>query len=234
MNFEFKPIGMIRSCFTDKFGIPRQPGLVKSATATLELLPPFNQPEALRGLEEFSHLWISFVFHAAASRNWKATVRPPRLGGNERIGVFASRSNFRPNPLGLSVVKLLRVKGSTLELGGGDFLNGTPVLDIKPYLPYSDSLPDAVGAFASEPPRPENSVSFLPEVEKKFRTLETENRPNLRQLISDMLSFNPRPAYQNNDPDRIFGTTVFDLEVKWKQTVDRVAVIELKKKVRSS
>lgn len=227
MNFDFKPIGTIRSCYTDKFGIPRQPGLVKSATATLDLLPPFNQPEAFRGLEDFSHLWITFVFHQSVSNGWKATVRPPRLGGNERIGVFASRSNFRPNPIGLSVVELLEVSGTTLKLGGGDFLNGTPVLDIKPYIPYSDSIPDAAGAFAAEPPRSGNSVEFLPEVEPKFQTLENTNRPNLRRLITDMLSFNPRPAYQEDDPDRTYGTTVFDLEMKWKQTNQSVTVISL-------
>ncbi|MDF7825942.1 tRNA (N6-threonylcarbamoyladenosine(37)-N6)-methyltransferase TrmO [Pontiellaceae bacterium B12227] len=227
MNFEFKPIGMIRSCYTDKFGIPRQPGLVKSARATLELLPPFNQPEAFRGLAAFSHVWITFVFHATATSTWKATVRPPRLGGNERVGVFASRSNFRPNPIGLSVVELQEVNGTVLTLGGGDFLDGTPVLDIKPYIPYSDSLPEARGAFAAEPPRPGNSVEFTPDVEAKFQTLETAARPNLRQLISDMLAFNPRPAYQNNDPDRIFGTTVFDLEVKWKQAGHVVSIISI-------
>lgn len=237
MNFEFKAIGMIQSCYTDKFGIPRQPGLVKSATATLELLPPFNQPEAFRGLEGFSHVWITFVFHQSVSKDppsqssgvtdWKATVRPPRLGGNERVGVFASRSNFRPNPIGLSVVELKSVEGIKLTLGGGDFLDGTPVLDIKPYIPYSDSIPNAKGAFASEPPRPGNSVAFLPEVEQKFQGLETEARPNLRQLISDMLAYNPRPAYQKDDPDRIFGTTVFDLEIKWKQSHERIEVVSI-------
>ncbi|MDF7800986.1 tRNA (N6-threonylcarbamoyladenosine(37)-N6)-methyltransferase TrmO [Pontiellaceae bacterium B1224] len=228
MEINFKPIGIIRSCYTDKFGIPRQPGLVKSATAKLELLPPYNQPEAFRGLEDFSHLWITFVFHQSISNGWKSTVRPPRLGGNERIGVFASRSNFRPNPIGLSVVELKKVDGISLTLGGGDFLDRTPVLDIKPYIPYSDSLPDAHGAFAAEPPMPGNSVTFLPEVEQKFQSLETGERPNLKQLISDMLSYNPRPAYQNDDPERIFGTTVFDLEVKWKESGHRVTVFDVR------
>ncbi|MEI6891884.1 MAG: tRNA (N6-threonylcarbamoyladenosine(37)-N6)-methyltransferase TrmO [Pontiella sp.] len=227
MNFEFKSIGIIRSCYTDKFGIPRQPGLVKSATATLELLPPFNQPEAFRGLNDFSHVWISFVFHQSISNAWKATVRPPRLGGNERIGVFASRSNFRPNPIGWSVVVLQEVKGTTLKLGGGDFLDETPVLDIKPYIPYSDGLPDAQGGFADDVPKPGNSVAFLPEVEQKFPSLETDARPHLRQLIADMLSYNPRPAYQKEDPDRIFGTKVFDLEVRWTQAEQRVTVVSM-------
>ncbi len=227
MNFEFKPIGTIRSCYTDKFGIPRQPGLVKSATATLELVPPFNQPEAFRALDNFSHLWITFVFHATASNDWKATVRPPRLGGNERIGVFASRSNFRPNPIGLSVVELLEVNGIELTLGGGDFLDGTPVLDIKPYIPYSDRLKEAQGGFANEVPNPGNTVEFSRDVEEKFQTLETPERPRLKQLISDMLAYNPRPAYQHDDPERVYGTTVFDLEVKWTQIKNQVLVVAL-------
>ena len=207
----------------DKFGVPRQPGLVKSATATLELLPPFNQPEAFRGLDDFSHVWITFIFSSIGfPRVGKSTVRPPRLGGNERIGIFATRSNFRPNPIGLSVVELKHVEGIKLTLGSGDFLDGTPILDIKPYVPYSDSLPNARGAFASEPPMPGNAVTFLPEVEQKFQSLETVDRPNLRQLISDMLSYNPRPAYQNNDQERVFGTTVFDLNIKWKQAGDKI------------
>lgn len=227
MDFTFKAIGMIRSCYTDKFGIPRQPGLVKSATATLELVPPFNQPEAFRGLEAFSHVWISFVFSQSISKGWKATVRPPRLGGNERVGVFASRSNFRPNPIGLSVVELLEVNGTELKLGGGDFLDGTPVLDIKPYIPYSDRIPDAAGAFAGHAPRPGNAVEFLPAVEAKFQSLETAARPRLRQLIADMLSYNPRPAYQQDDPERVYGTTVFDVEVRWKQVDNQVTVVEI-------
>lgn len=227
MNFNFKPIGTIRSCYTDKFGIPRQPGLVKSATAILELVPPYNQPEAFRGLDNFSHLWITFVFHATASNDWKATVRPPRLGGNERIGVFASRSNFRPNPIGLSVVELLEINGTELKLGGGDFLDGTPVLDIKPYIPYSDRLEEAQGGFANETPTPGNVVEFSRDVEERFQTLETPERPNLKQLICDMLAYNPRPAYQNDDPERVYGTTVFDLEVKWTQIKNQVLVVAL-------
>lgn len=228
MSFKFKPIGIIHSCYTDKFGTPRQPGLVKSATATLELLPPFNQAEALRGLDDFSHVWITFVFHQTASTDWKATVRPPRLGGNERIGVFASRSNFRPNPIGLSVVELLEVSGTTLKLGGGDFLDDTPVLDIKPYIPYVDSVPDASGAFAGSAPEATNNVIFTPETEQQLPALETPERPNLRQLLIDMLSYNPRPAYQENDPDRRYGTTVFDLDVKWKQAGRDVTIIQLR------
>lgn len=229
MDFNFKPIGLIRSCYGEKFGIPRQPGLVKSATATLELLPPYNTVEAARGLEEFSHVWIVFLFHQSSRDLWKATVRPPRLGGNERIGVFASRSNFRPNPIGLSVVELLRIEGTRLHLGGGDFLDETPVLDIKPYIPYVDSVPGAQGAFASSAPEAVNLVEFTSETECAVKNLENADRPALRQIICDMLAYNPRPAYQNGDPDRLFGTRLFDLEVRWKQHDTRVTVVTIEK-----
>ncbi|MCK5844265.1 MAG: tRNA (N6-threonylcarbamoyladenosine(37)-N6)-methyltransferase TrmO, partial [Victivallales bacterium] len=131
MNIE--PIGIIHSCFKEKFGIPRQSRLIQSATATLELIAPYNVEEALRGIEEFSHLWIVFAFHESVCEKFQPTVRPPRLGGNTRVGVFATRAPFRPNPIGLSVVELKGVNKTTLELAGGDFLDGTPVLDIKPY-----------------------------------------------------------------------------------------------------
>ena len=227
MQTAFTPIGTIQSCYGEKFGIPRQPGLVKSATATLKLLPPYNTPDALRGLEEFSHLWIIFVFHQSAREQWKATVRPPRLGGNERVGVFASRSNFRPNPIGLSVVELLEIEGTTLKLGGGDFLDGTPVLDIKPYIPYADRILDAEGAFADAAPESSNRVEFSPEAERAVQELENETRPALRQLICDMLAYNPRPAYQPNDPDRVFGTRLFDLELRWRQRGTAVEVVQV-------
>lgn len=223
----FTPIGTIHSCYGEKFGIPRQPGLVKSATATLELRPPFNTPDALRGLEAFSHLWVVFVFHQSIREQWKAMVRPPRLGGNERVGVFASRSNFRPNPIGLSVVELSEVDGSTLKFGGGDFLDGTPVLDIKPYIPYADRIPGATGAFAEHAPEPINNVEFTDETEHSIQIMEDENRPALRQLICDMLAYNPRPAYQSNDPNRMFGTRLFDLELRWRQTGTAVQVVQV-------
>lgn len=221
MNIE--PIGIIHSCFKEKFGIPRQAGLVKSASATLELLPPYNIAAALRGIEEFSHLWIVFIFHESICETFQPTVRPPRLGGNTRVGVFATRSPFRPNPIGLSVVELKKVNGTTLELAGGDFLDGTPVLDIKPYIPYADAIPGARGGFAGGAPEPVNTVRFAPEAEQVFQTLEKTEQ----QLIRDMLGFDPRPAYQANEPKRIFGTRVFDRDVKWKQANNMITVISL-------
>ncbi len=152
---QIEPVGVIESCFKEKFGIPRQPGLVEAACASLRLLPPYDRAEAVRGLEGFSHVWLIFGFHATAAQGWRPTVRPPRLGGNARLGVFATRSTFRPNPLGLSVVRLLDIdtrRGVQLQLAGGDLLNGTPVYDIKPYLPYADALSEAVGGFAPDGP----------------------------------------------------------------------------------
>ncbi|NOU35806.1 MAG: tRNA (N6-threonylcarbamoyladenosine(37)-N6)-methyltransferase TrmO [Kiritimatiellaceae bacterium] len=221
MNIE--PVGIIRSCFKEKFGIPRQPGLIKSATATLELLPPYNVAEALRGIEKFSHLWIVFAFHESICETFQPTVRPPRLGGNTRLGVFATRSPFRPNPIGLSVVELKAVRGTTLELIGGDFLDGTPVLDIKPYIPYADSIPGARGGFADDAPEPVNTVALTPEAQTVFQTLEK----NQQQLITDVLSYNPRPAYQDDDPARIFGTRLFDFDVKWKHAGKSVTIISI-------
>lgn len=228
-SIQLDPIGVIRSCYKEKFGIPRQPGIVRSATATLELIPPYNNAESLRGLEEFSHIWVIFLFHASNRENLKATVRPPRLGGNKRIGVFASRSNFRPNPIGLSVVELQQISESTLHLSGGDFLDHTPVLDIKPYIPYSDSIPSAQGAFASSAPQPSNQIIFTDEARRSVTELENADRPALKQLISDMLGFNPLPAYRKDDPERTFGTRIFDLEVKWKQVEEKTTVVQIEK-----
>lgn len=221
MNIE--PIGTIHSCFKEKFGIPRQSGLIKSATATLELLPPYNVQEALRDIGEFSHLWIVFLFHKSLCKTFQPTVRPPRLGGNTRIGVFATRAPFRPNPIGLSVVELRKVNGTKLELAGGDFLDGTPVLDIKPYIPYADSVPDANGSFANTAPEPVNTVKFTAAATAIFQTLEEKDR----QLIKDVLSYNPRPAYQDNDPNRVFGTRLCNWEIHWKQDGNHISVESL-------
>jgi tRNA-Thr(GGU) m(6)t(6)A37 methyltransferase TsaA len=224
MNIE--PIGVLHSCYKEKFGIPRQSGVIQSATATLELLAPYNVEEALRGIEEFSHLWIVFVFHKNIGAKFQPTVRPPRLGGNVRKGVFATRSPFRPSSIGLSVVELKKVIGTKLELAGGDFLDGTPVLDIKPYIPYADSIPKATGGFAPTAPKPQNTVAFSPEAEAVFQTLEKDQQ----QLIRDMLRHDPRPAYQADDSDRIFGTTVFDLDLNWKHAENTIQVTAINRK----
>lgn len=216
MHFAFEPIGIIHSCFKEKFGIPRQPGLVTEARATLELLPPYNREEAVRGLEGFSHLWVVFVFHASMQEKWKPTVRPPRLGGNRRLGVFATRSPVRPNPIGLSVVTLEKIVCEAgrveLRLKGIDLLDGTPVLDIKPYVPYVDSIPDASGGFADEAPAAAFEIGFSPEALHACQA-----HPGLETLIRQVLAQDPRPAYYGKGGGRqSFGMKLADCDVKWE------------------
>lgn len=165
-TFGFRQIGVVRSPYKEKFAAPRQPGLVADGVGELHLLPPYNQAEAVRGLMEFSHIWLLFVFHQTPEGGWRATVRPPRLGGNSRMGVFATRSPFRPNPIGMSLVALegitLRGADVILRLGSLDLVDGTPVVDIKPYLPYAESLPNARAGFAQAGPRRYPTGHFLP------------------------------------------------------------------------
>lgn len=225
--FEFKPIGVIHSCFGEKFGIPRQPGLVPAARATLELLPPYDQPAAVRGLEGFSHLWVIFVFHAIPAGNWRPTVRPPRLGGNQRLGVFATRSTFRPNPIGLSAVRLERIAAErgpvTLHLAGVDLLDGTPVLDLKPYVPYADQIPEATGGFAAQAPEPVLTVRFSRQAEAFCATWSDRD---LRTLIVQVLSQDPRPAYAATTPTA-HGMTLCGLNVRWKVRGGLAYVIDI-------
>jgi tRNA (adenine37-N6)-methyltransferase len=227
-DFTFTPIGLIHSCFREKFGIPRQAGLVPEAQALLEILPPFDQPDAFRGLEGFSHIWIVFVFHQCCNRSWKATVRPPRLGGNQRIGVFASRSGFRPNPIGQSVVSLLgikREKGSVLlHLGGIDILDKTPVIDIKPYLPYADSVPSAIGGYAHHAPDPQRKVVFSAQALCACRTLESGVHPDPQGLITALLAQDPRPAYCSDNGRQRFGMRLWDLDIKFRVTATEVLI----------
>jgi tRNA-Thr(GGU) m(6)t(6)A37 methyltransferase TsaA len=227
--FPFEPIGMVRSCFREKFGIPRQPGLAPAARATLELLPPYAQPVIVRGLEDFSHLWLLFVFHGIPGGRWQPTVRPPRLGGNRRLGVFATRSPFRPNPLGLSAVRLERIAISSgriaLHLAGVDLLDGTPVLDIKPYLPYVDDIPEATGGFAPEAPIVELTVEFSPQAAGFCVDWPCGD---LRELIIQILRQDPRPAYERGKAtSQQYGIKLYNFDIKWK-AVDGIAyVIEI-------
>ncbi len=230
MDISLQPIGIIHSPFKEKFAVPRQPGLVPSVTAKLELFSFCNQQEILRGLEDFSHIWLIFIFHQNLDRPWRPTVRPPRLGGNQRVGVFASRSPFRPNPLGLSAVELLKTEwnssGSVLHLRGADLVDGTPVLDIKPYLPYSDALPQAKGAFA--PQRPTTiEVAFSPQAEQQLVELR-DCYPHLRQTICELLGQDPRPAYRGKKvDDRLYGVSLYDLNLKWKMEADTALVLSV-------
>jgi tRNA-Thr(GGU) m(6)t(6)A37 methyltransferase TsaA len=233
MEFSFKPIGIIHSCYKEKFGIPRQPRLVTEARAVLELLPPYNREEALKGLEGFSHVWIMFIFHASMREHWKATVRPPRLGGNRRLGVFATRSNFRPNPLGMSAVELEnfgRENGKIcLHLKGGDFLDGTPVVDLKPYVPFVDSIPDARGGFAHEAPAADLDVEFSPQARQFCLDQEKAAIPKLREFITQMLRNDPRPAYyDSSNPQReSFGIRIYQFDVRWTMHNGQILVTEI-------
>ncbi|MDN0084339.1 tRNA (N6-threonylcarbamoyladenosine(37)-N6)-methyltransferase TrmO [Crenobacter sp. SG2305] len=223
----FAPIGVIHSPYKEKFGIPRQPSLVPAARITLELVPPFDQPDAVRGLEAFSHVWIHFVFHETAARGWTPLVRPPRLGGNARVGVFASRSTHRPNPLGLSLVELLGVdttNGVRLLLGGADLLDGTPVLDIKPYIPFVEARPEARGGFVDGPP-PVLRVEWS-ERARADLAAAADVPTGFAELIEQVLQQDPRPAYQD-DPERVYGVRLDRFDVRFRVAGNDVQVLEI-------
>jgi tRNA-Thr(GGU) m(6)t(6)A37 methyltransferase TsaA len=216
MEFSFPAIGIIHSCFKEKFGIPRQPGLAPLARGQLELFPPYNNPAAVSGLDACSHLWIQFVFHANRRDEWKPKVKPPRLGGNKSLGTFATRSPIRPNPIGLSVVKLdgIEQQGDKLwlTLSGIDLLDGTPILDIKPYVPYVDCITTATNAFAPIPPA-HVAVSFASDTKSQ---LNTHSNTSLRELIVQILQQDPRPSYQAPEPERVYGMKLLDVDIRWQ------------------
>ena len=231
MEINFKPIGVVHSCFKEKFGIPRQPGLAPAATATIELLPPYDREEALSGLDQFSHIWVLFLFHGCQRDEWKPTVRPPRLGGNQRVGVYASRSMFRPNPIGMSAVKLERIEQLTgrrlLHISSMDLLDQTPVLDIKPYIPYSDCISDAQAGYAPEPPSASMQIVFSEQAMSQCAEL-SDQFPAIRELIEQLLGQDPRPAYyaagnQRNE----FGMKLYDVDVKWQVDDKLVTVLSV-------
>ena len=203
-------IAYVRSPYKQKFGVPRQPGLVPSARVCIELLPEFSA-DCVRGLESFSHIWVQFVFHGMAGAGWQPLVRPPRLGGNRKMGVFATRSPFRPNPLGLSLLKLERIETEgrvRLWCGGADLLDGTPVLDIKPYLPFVEAQPDAAPGFAAVPPVP-LEIAWADEI-----SAASLPRP-VRLLIEQSIAQDPRPAYQDT-PQRVYKMAAGDWEVAFR------------------
>jgi tRNA-Thr(GGU) m(6)t(6)A37 methyltransferase TsaA len=225
----FTPIGIVHSCFPEKFGIPRQPRLAGAARASLEIWPPYDQDEAFGGLSDFSHLWVVFVFHGNPAGRWRSTVRPPRLGGNRRTGVFATRSGFRPNPIGISAVTLEAIHRTAgkllLEVSGIDILDQTPVLDIKPYLPYADMIPEAVGGFADQhPPENERPVIFTAAAQQACTRLEAVH-PGFVDLLEQVLRADPRPAYANRQDTRTaFGMRLYDVNVRWTIGKDAIVV----------
>jgi tRNA-Thr(GGU) m(6)t(6)A37 methyltransferase TsaA len=229
MGYTFEPIGFIRSPYKEKFGIPRQPGLIAEAWGELVFTAPYNRPEAVMGLEGYSHIWLQFLFHQALREQWQPTVRPPRLGGNARVGVFASRSPFRPNPIGLSVVKLEGVRTSgevVLELSGIDLLDGTPVLDVKPYVQYVDSIPEASSGFAPDAPAVKFAVHFSDLAERQL--LSRHAPQQLRNFITRLLEIDPRPAYAgDSQPDRVYGIRLYDFDLRWRLSGQMIEVLEL-------
>ncbi|TGN39982.1 tRNA (N6-threonylcarbamoyladenosine(37)-N6)-methyltransferase TrmO [Marinobacter confluentis] len=229
------PIAITRSCFRDKFAVPRQPGLTRHAHAQLVIEPPYNREDAFRGLETASHLWLIFQFHEAVRAEWRPVVRPPRLGGNRKMGVFASRSPFRPNSLGLSVVRNQGLgrddqDNLVLKISDHDLIEGTPILDIKPYLPFADSVPEAGLGWAESAPTDRLPVQFLPEAEQQLAALPANQYPCFRGLIEDVVSYDPRPSFRRGrEEDRVYGAHLYDLNVRFRfvreNSVERVQVL---------
>lgn len=216
-------IGHVRSDFPEKFGIPRQSGRIKGLRSVIVLDGKYKSPEALRGLEGFSHLWVLWIFSQTPTGKWSPTVRPPRLGGNRRMGVFATRSPYRPNPIGMSALEIEKIdpeKGEITVLGG-DILDGTPIIDIKPYLPSADRIDNAIGGFADSALSHRLNVEFG---EGAGDILSGDEQ----DLICDILADDPRPSYQN-DPDRIYGMDYADISVKFKVNGNDLTIIEIKK-----
>ncbi len=219
-------IARMKSDFPTKFGIPRQAGLVESLRSTIVFEPEFRNSDALRGMEGYSHLWLIWQFSEAVRQDWSPTVRPPRLGGNTRMGVFATRSPFRPNNLGLSCVKLLGVEqtkefGTVLHVGGADLMDGTPIFDIKPYIPYSDSHPEAAGGFTDD------ADDFLLEV-KISDELLSQLPHDKRQAAMEVLSHDPRPSYQRK-PGRVYGLEFAGFDIRFTVEEKILTVVEIQK-----
>jgi tRNA-Thr(GGU) m(6)t(6)A37 methyltransferase TsaA len=241
MVYEFKPIGIAQTPFTQRFGIPRQPGLVPEARGIIKLGRDPDFLHAIKGLEQFTHLWLIFVFHAHGGNKWKPTIRPPRLGGQVKMGVLASRSPHRPNPIGLSAVELDRIDfeakgGPEIHVKGIDLLDGTPILDIKPYLPYADSIPNAGSGWASEAIE-KTPVEFEPLAEEKIAEAEKNGFTGLRDLIEQLLTIDPRPGFQRRElpPDaevsqgKDFGLLVRTFDVHWRIQNQKFVVYDLVK-----
>lgn len=227
MTYSVNPIGYVRSCFKEKFAIPRQPLLAPAAQGWIELLPPYDQAEAIAGLEDISHIWVIFLFHKTLESVPRLKVRPPRLGGNKSIGVFASRATHRPNGIGQSAVRLDRVEPGRLWISGIDLLDGTPVLDIKPYVPYADSLPSAYNAIADHAPNLIGVSWQSPALLRAQQHAQRLQQP-LQELIEQCLAQDPRPAYQQPTPERIYGVQFYDVQVRWRYlTLEQIEVIEV-------
>lgn len=226
-EYTFKVIAKIKSDFPDKFGIPRQSGLLNKMRSAIRFEQEFRVADALRGLEGFSHLWILWIFSENVRDTWSPTVRPPRLGGNTRLGVFATRSSFRPNPIAMSCVKIEEIHpniadgdyhGPEIIVSGADLMDSTPIVDIKPYLPFADAIPDALGGFA-EPLRKKSLHVEIPQNLLNLSHFPMDKAETLREILAE----DPRPAYQK-DPERIYGFKFAGYEIKFKVVNDSLIV----------
>ena len=220
-NYAVKPLARLRCDLPDKFGLPRQAGIVEELEGLVVFEPEYRNPDALRGIEGFSHLWLIWQFSEAVRSDWSPTVRPPRLGGNTRVGVFATRSPFRPNALGLSCVRLLGVEtdpalGPVLRVGGADLMDGTPIFDVKPYLPYADSRPEARAGFAPDSGAT-LAVAYLPGTQERIPAEK-------RAALTGVLANDPRPRYQN-DPERVYGLRFAGRNVKFRVADGKLTVV---------
>lgn len=230
MSLSLSPIAFIKTPYKEKFAIPRQPGLVE-AEGVIEFVNEFNDPNLIRGIEQFSHLWLIFQFHQTAEQGWSPLVRPPRLGGNKKVGVLATRSTFRPNNLGMSVVEFVDChfeKGQLrMRVKGMDLLDNTPIIDIKPYVPYSDSLDQAKGGFAGQAPAAEMLTEFSPRALSQLATAQ-KKLPAFKNFIEQVLAQDPRPAYQkNNTSERIYGMQLHDYNIRWQVINNTNKVLDL-------
>ena len=226
-TYAVTPLGYVRSCFKEKFAIPRQPQLAPAARGVLELVAPFDRAEAVAGLEQVSHVWLLFLFHQALEDKPRLKVRPPRLGGNASLGVFATRATHRPNGIGQSVVKLEKVEPGRLWLSGIDLLDGTPVLDIKPYVPYADQVPDACNRIADAAPA-QVRVDWHEAALQQAREHALRLGEPLPELIEQCLAQDPRPAYQVPTPERRYGVQLWDVQVRWHYPEpQRIRVLEV-------
>lgn len=225
----FSPIGFIETPFREKFAVPRQSGIVSAAKGTVILQGDAANPLCVEQLDGFSHLWLIWVFNAVSQGEWQPRVRPPRLGGNKRVGVFSSRSPFRPNPIGLSVVRLESIDvnhgSARLHVSGVDMISGTPIVDIKPYIAYSDAVPQARSGFANEPPQTMLDVVFSELAEEQLSQLE--NSEDIRRLIIGILEIDPRPAYRRQEKGGEYGIGLYNFDLRCRVEDGKVKVMQL-------
>lgn len=224
-SFSVKPVAFMRSPYGQKFAVPRQPGIASKVKSEIEFVPPYSDPQAFVGLESFSHIHVIFIFDKVTDEKFRPMIRPPRLGGNQKVGVYGSRSPFRPNRIGLSVMKLERVENrngkTVLHVLGADLVDGTPILDVKPYIPFVDAIEDAVGGFATKPP-------LLKEVEYAPKATEIMHKHQLDiDALTQILAQDPRPAYKGEDDDKEYFALLMGFNVKFKVKDNKVIVLDL-------